>query len=100
MKRIDDTKRQGYDASDAQQALAGKLEASDQTTSDGTSYDDWLYQGRAGERLTIVMRSGSLDAYLRFGRMVNGEFKQIESDDDGGGGTDARCDVVLPAAGV
>ena len=82
------------------QALSGKLEASDRTTSDGTAYDDWLYQGRAGERLTIIMRSGSLDTYLRFGRLVNDRFTQIETDDDGGGGTNSRCDVTLPAAGV
>ncbi|MET0397252.1 MAG: hypothetical protein ABW277_10545 [Longimicrobiaceae bacterium] len=80
--------------------LAGKLEASDRTTSDGTAYDDWLYQGRAGERLTIIMRSGSLDTYLRFGRLVGDRFTQIETDDDGAGGTDSRCDVTLPAAGV
>jgi hypothetical protein len=82
------------------QPLAGKLEASDRTTSDGTAYDDWLYQGRAGERLTIIMRSGSLDTYLRFGRLVGDRFTQIETDDDGAGGTDSRCDVTLPAAGV
>ncbi len=82
------------------QALSGKLEASDRTTSDGTAYDDWLYRGRAGERLTITMRSGSLDTYLRFGRLVGDKFTQIETDDDGAGGTDSRCDVTLPAAGV
>ncbi|HEU0078091.1 MAG TPA: hypothetical protein VFQ76_10610, partial [Longimicrobiaceae bacterium] len=82
------------------QPLSGKLEESDRTTSDGTAYDDWVYRGRAGERLTIIMRSGSLDTYLRFGRVVNDRFTQIETDDDGAGGTDSRCDVTLPAAGV
>lgn len=82
------------------QPLSGKLEASDRTTSDGTAYDDWVYRGRAGERLTIIMRSGSLDTYLRFGRVVNDRFSQIETDDDGAGGTDSRCDVTLPAAGL
>ncbi|MEW5928303.1 MAG: hypothetical protein AB1941_12610 [Gemmatimonadota bacterium] len=82
------------------QALSGKLEDGDPTTSDGTAYDDWTYQGQAGERLTVTLRSGTLDTYLRFGRMVNGEFRQIEADDDGAGGTDSRLDVVLRTAGT
>lgn len=63
-------------------------------------YDTWSYQGRAGERLRISMESDEFDAYLIFGRMQDGQFVTIDTDDDGGEGLDSLLPyIVLPDAG-
>lgn len=58
-------------------------------------FDTWSYRGRAGERLRINMRSSDFDPYLIFGRMENGEFTQIATDDDGGDGLDSLLRMLL-----
>lgn len=82
------------------QTVTGALEASDPLLDDGTHYDAYRFTGRAGQRVEIRMRSEAFDAYLQLGTMENGEFRSQESDDDGGGGTDARIRFTIPAAGT
>lgn len=66
---------------------------------DGSYYDYWTYAGRAGERLRIELASEDFDAFVALGRMVNGAWTQIGSNDDGGSGTDSLLEVELPADG-
>ncbi|HEU0013757.1 MAG TPA: PPC domain-containing protein [Longimicrobium sp.] len=68
-------------------------------SSEGAFYDAYHYAGRAGERVRIRMDSDDFDAALVLGRMRGGEFEALASIDDGGGGTNARLDAVLPADG-
>lgn len=76
----------------------GALEASDQQ-SGGVYFDQWIYRGSADERLAILMRSDAFDAFLRIGRQVDGEWRELASDDDGGGNRDSRIDLTLPEDG-
>lgn len=82
------------------QTVSGRLEASDPKLGDRSHYDLWTFQGRAGEQVTATLRSGDFDAFLVLGRGEGGRFEEIESDDDGAGGTDARVSATLPAAGT
>lgn len=82
------------------QTLSGQISTSDPKLEDNSHYDLFTYNGRAGERVTFTLRSRDFDAYLAVGRMSGGEFESLETDDDGGGDTDARVTITLPSAGV
>jgi len=81
------------------QEMSGSLDASDPRASDGTHYDDWTYEGKKGERITISLQSKAFDAYLRFGRTKGGAFSQTAENDDGGEGSNSLLQVTLPADG-
>jgi len=81
------------------QTVRGELSATDPTAGDDSHYDLYTFRGRRGERVTFTLRSSAFDAYLAVGRMEGGEFDQIESDDDGAGGTDARVAIAFPEDG-
>lgn len=83
----------------AGQTVSGALDASDPVTFDDTHYDDWIYEGKRGERLTLTLRSGAFDSYLQFGRLVNGKFSYIGAQDDGAGGNDSLMAVTLEEDG-
>jgi hypothetical protein len=84
----------------AGQTVSGRLDASDFVRdSDNTYYDDWFYEGRAGEQITVTQRSSDFDSWLLIGRVVNGEFQLDEFNDDDAGGNDARIEITLPTTG-
>jgi hypothetical protein len=83
----------------AGQTVRGALTATDPKADDDSYYDVYTYRGRRGENVTFTLRSTAFDAFLTLGRMAGGQFTQIESDDDSGGGTDARLTVTLPEDG-
>ncbi len=62
------------------------------------SYDAWTYDGTAGEVLLITLRSSEFDAYLDVGEGFR-SFTSLKTDDNGGGGTDARVEITLPRTG-
>jgi hypothetical protein len=80
--------------------VTGRLEESDPLLEDFSHYHWWVYQGRAGETLTLTMRSEDFDTFLAFGQVRNGAFDSLETDDDGAGGTDSRITTTLPADGL
>src|SRR5687768_16759372 len=75
---------------------SGRLEASDPMLPDSSRYDQWTYDGRAGEKIRITMESSDFDAFLLLGREAGGRVEMLEQDDDGAGGTNARISVELP----
>ncbi|HEX8454649.1 MAG TPA: PPC domain-containing protein [Longimicrobium sp.] len=81
------------------QTVRGELSATDPKADDDSHYDLYTFRARQGERVTFTLRSSAFDAYLAVGRMEGGEFDQIESDDDGAGGTDARVTITFSEAG-
>lgn len=85
----------------AGQTVQGTLSESDAVAEDESYYDAYTFTGRAGDRVTVTMRSDAFDAFLALGRMVGGQFEQLETNDDGGDdGTNARISFTLPEAGT
>lgn len=81
----------------AGQSVSGRLGSGDFVRSDDNTFaDGYTYAGRAGEQLTIVMRSAAFDAWLVLDD-PNGPMQ--EHDDDGAGGNDSRLTVTLPHDG-
>lgn len=83
------------------ETVQGELGEGDSELEDGRFYDAFVYTARAGERLRIQLRSEDFDAYLIVGRMVNGEFQEIASNDDAEGGEELHSlvEVELPEDG-
>jgi len=76
------------------------LAAGDPTFDDGTHFQAWRYSGRAGERVTVTMRSTQVDAFLLAYRGPLEAAEWLAEDDDGAGGTDAAVSMVLPTDGT
>jgi hypothetical protein len=86
----------------AGQQMSGELDDGDAVLeTDGSYYELWRYQGRAGEQLRIRMDSDDFDTYLAIGRMDDGcgDFEEISTMDDGGDGTNTLLEVTLPDDG-
>ncbi len=79
--------------------VRGTLADGDAESDEGALYDLWTYTGRSGESLTITMASSEFDTMLAVGRMENGRFQEISSNDDGPDGTNSRLEVTLPGNG-
>ena len=82
------------------QTVRGELGEGDPQLGDDSFFDLYTFQAGAGDGVTATLRSSDFDAFLVLGRMNGEEFEEIESDDDKGGGTDARVSAALPAAGA
>jgi len=81
------------------QTHSGTLSSSDAKAEDNSFYDVWTYSGKRGQTVTFTLRSADFDAYLAIGRIQDGRFVPLDSDDDSGGGKDARLEVTLPEDG-
>ena len=82
------------------QMVRDSLTASDaMLEADSSRYDLWRFTGKRGQRFAITMRSKALDSYLAFGRLEDGLLQVRQSNDDGGGGSDARMSVTLARDG-
>jgi len=83
------------------QTVAGVLEEGDAVHAGGRFYDSYVYRGRAGERLRIGMVSEEFDTCILVGRMVDGLFQELDSNDNADSTTTfrSRLEVVLPQDG-
>ncbi|WP_420127490.1 PPC domain-containing protein [Longimicrobium sp.] len=75
------------------QTVRGELSSSDPVLEDGTHYDLWRFRGQAGHVYAVTLRSQDFDAYLAVGSSAGDHCEDCESDDDEGGGTDARVEL-------
>lgn len=71
----------------------GVLQAGDLVRNDGTFADGYLYNGQAGEQLTVTLRSNQFDAWLVIDD-PNSSFREMN--DDGDGGNNSKLAVTLP----
>lgn len=78
------------------ETVRGSLTGSDRRLDDGSSYDCFRLQARAGERVAVTLRSNDFDAYLAVveGRDCSAS-DSAETDDDGAGGTDSLVRMTL-----
>jgi hypothetical protein len=72
----------------------GRLESGDRTGSRGLE-DEWVFRGRAGQVARIDVTSAAFDTYATLLR----DGSTIDSNDDGGEGTNSRLATMLPADG-
>jgi hypothetical protein len=84
----------------AGQTVTGRITSADPVLGDGSHYHMYVYRGRAGEQISVVMRSTDFDAFLSGGRMEGGALVVEVFDDDGAGGTDARLDATVGRDGT
>jgi hypothetical protein len=83
------------------QQVQGALAATDVKLPDDSYVDEYVFRGRSGQQVVISMRSAAFDPYLALGTYRDGRTWQgLATDDDGGGGTDARISYTLPADGL
>ena len=75
------------------QTVRGTIAGSDPALDDGSHYDTWRLRGQANQRVEIVMESADFDAYLKL--TEGGKDEELDTDDDGAGGTNARIVVTL-----
>ena len=75
---------------------SGSLSSSDARWHDGSYYDRWTFDARAGQRLVVTMDSDDVDAYLR---VIGRDDTTLASDDDSGSGTNARIEFEAPYSG-
>ena len=77
--------------------LAGNIGTTDIQTSAGDYLKVYWFRGVAGQRVRAVMRSSAFDSFLLLYRNTG---LYLMSDDQSGGGNDARLEYVLPADGI
>lgn len=76
----------------------GELADGDGMTADEYVYDDFRLQARRGQRLSMTLRSDTIDTLVRVGRMGrDGSFQEIAYDDDSAGDLDSRL-IFTPEA--
>lgn len=76
--------------------VTGRLGLGSPTVQDGRPAEAWQLEGRAGERVSIVLESDDFDSYLYLsGPGLDG----IQTDDDSGGDLDSMIEITLPTNG-
>lgn len=80
--------------------VSGSLDDGDPQGDDDSYFDYWTYQGRQGERIKISLSSEAFDTYLTLGTMQNGQFTEIDSNDDSGDSTNSVLEATLPSTGT
>ncbi len=65
----------------------------------GKFYDQYVFRGRAGQRVEIAMASEEFDTYLTLGRLDGCDWEELATDDDGGDGTNSRLRHTLDQDG-
>jgi S1-C subfamily serine protease len=79
-------------------AISGKLtDKSSLLAEDNSFFDLYSFEGKAGQQITIEMKSQEIDPYLI---LLGPNQRGIAQDDDGAGSKNARITVRLPADGT
>ncbi len=77
-------------------ATNGSLDSGDNTLSSGELFDAFVYEGSAGERLSITLRTDEFDPYL----MVRGPGVTEDNDDAVEGDLNSALGITLPSDGA
>jgi hypothetical protein len=83
----------------AGEAVEEELDEDDAEDADGIYYQQFTYQARAGERLTISVTSDETDMFVRIGTGMYNEFETLAEDDDSGGELNPELRYTVPRAG-
>ena len=78
--------------------VAGAISSADCPASDGTGYDLWQFSGKAGDTITIDMRSTAFDTYMIL--LDPSDVPVAENDDVSAGSTDSHIMFTLTSTGT
>jgi hypothetical protein len=81
-------------------SVSGSLTAADPAMSDRGPFKVYRFQAQDGQRYIAHLRSEDFDAFLTLMRPVGSITEALNSDDDGGQGTDSRLRFRVPAPGT
>lgn len=82
------------------QTVSGSLNTFSPKMDDGSHFHSFLIAGVPNTTVTITLRSTDFDAFLLFGTFDDNTFTMIESNDDGGGGTDSQIKYTFTDSGT
>lgn len=87
------------------QVIKGNLSQGDGVLSEGNYADEYLFEGRAGQQVTLEMNSQQFNPFLKLYRVEesNGTREVLpvaDNDDRGAGSFDAQITTALPEDGV
>ena len=76
----------------------GAIAPGDPTLPDGSHFDEYSFDGQAGDYIVVTMDSDEVDSFVLVGRTPFPEYASDElcRDDDSGPGLDAYCACQLP----
>lgn len=83
----------------AGEPVDGELDDNDPQDDDGAYYQQFTYQARAGERLTVSVSSDEVDSYVMVGTGMYDDFEPAAEDDDSGGDLNAELGWTAPEDG-
>jgi Bacterial pre-peptidase C-terminal domain len=81
------------------QSLTGQLDERGEPVLDRGRFQVYQFAASQGDRVVVAAQSDDFDTYLRVGRSVGPVFDEMETDDDGGEGTNSRLRFVAPQDG-
>lgn len=81
--------------SGANASVSGTLDASDSTRNDESWYEGWSIDVEEGDHVVFMLKSPDFDAYLSLVSPTD----RLFNDDDSGGGTDSRFDMLFDETG-
>ncbi|HEU0301588.1 MAG TPA: hypothetical protein VFR37_19160 [Longimicrobium sp.] len=90
----------GADPIQVGQTVTGALQEGDLTVFDRGRFRAYRFQATRGQRLVATLESDAFDPYLIVSRVVGPLVEEIDSDDDGGDGTNSRLRVTIPESGT
>lgn len=82
------------------QPVTSRLDESDSALENGSRYETWTFQARAGQLLVISMGSDEFDTYVYVGEGTGGAFQEIGNNDDSLGSTDSTFEFRVPRDGT
>lgn len=74
-------------------------ESSARDEDDDRPYALWTVSGRRNQEVVVRLNAEAFDPYVEFGQLQNNRFTSSASDDDSGGGLNARLRVTLDNSG-
>lgn len=78
--------------------VVGVLGAKSYQLKDGQLLDIYTFDGHAGQTISLSVKSDDFDAIVSMVRFIGDSLDVIDTDDDGGGDSNALINTILPAS--
>lgn len=82
------------------ETFSGRLTPELPRHEDGAWYQEWEYQAHPGESIVLNMESSGFDTMLMLGRPIDGAWRELARDDDGGTGTNSELRYSFDKGGI